>query len=143
MFRVSILLFISFLGCCSPSDQPLRDLLQMQQDAWNAGDIEAYMQGYLNSERLRFVGSGGETRGWQSVLDGYLRGYPDRESMGVLSFDILEIRHLGTGYAMIYGKYTLARINEQLTGLFTLLAEHTENGWRITHDHTSETSNDM
>ena len=140
MFRISMVLFAGFLGACSTSDkdQPLRDLLQMQQDAWNDGDLEAYMQGYLKNDRLRFVGDNGESRGWQFILDGYRHNYPDREAMGVLSFDLREIRHLGAGYAMIFGSYTLERTYDQPTGLFTLIAEHTEHGWRITHDHTSD-----
>ncbi len=111
----------------------------MQQDAWNAGDIETFMQGYLNSDSLRFVGAGGEVRGWQSTLEKYQQGYPDREAMGTLSFELREIQMLGRKHALIFGAYTLERENDQPTGLFTLIAENTEDGWRLIHDHTSAT----
>jgi len=132
-----ILLTGLFVGCSDSPQNELRQILQMQQDAWNAGDIETFMEGYLNSDNLRFVGSGGEVRGWQSTLERYRKAYPDREAMGHLSFDLREIRMLGSRNAMIFGAYTLERQNDQPSGLFTLIAEHTKDGWRIVHDHTS------
>ncbi|MXX97081.1 MAG: nuclear transport factor 2 family protein [Rhodothermaceae bacterium] len=137
LFLGTILLTGLVIGCSATQESDIQNLLQMQQDAWNAGDIETFMQGYLNSDSLRFVGSGGEVRGWQSTLDRYHRAYPDREAMGTLSFDLREIRMLGRRHAMIFGAYTLERDNDQPTGLFTLIAEYTEDGWRIIHDHTS------
>ena len=115
----------------------IRDILLTQQDAWNAGDIQTFMQGYLNSDSLRFVGSSGEIRGWQSTLERYRRAYPDRAAMGKLTFDLRDIRLFGQKYAMIFGRYTLERENDQPTGHFTLIAEYTQDGWRIIHDHTS------
>ncbi len=137
LFFWAILLTGLVIGCSTTQERDIRELLQMQQDAWNAGDIETFMQGYLNSDSLRFVGSGGEVRGWQSTLERYHRAYPDREAIGTLSFDLREIRMLGRRHAMIFGAYTLERENDQPTGLFTLIAEYTEDGWRIIHDHTS------
>ncbi len=136
-FKGAILLAGVLTGCSTTQERDVQQLLNMQQNAWNAGDIESFMQGYLNSDRLRFVGSGGEVRGWQPTLDRYRRSYPDRESMGTLSFDLREIRMLGRQHAMIFGAYTLERVHDEPTGLFTLIAEYTEDGWRIIHDHTS------
>ena len=125
-------------GCTTISqEQEIRNVLQEQQNAWNAGDIKTFMQGYLNSDSLRFVGSGGEVRGWQPTLERYSAAYPDRQSMGVLSFDLREIRMLDSRHAMIFGAYTLERDGDRPSGLFTLIAERTRDGWRIIHDHTS------
>ena len=136
-------LVVSLVGCTTiSSEEEIRDVLQMQQAAWNAGDIETFMQGYLNSDSLRFVGSGGEVRGWQSTLERYYKAYPDQQSMGTLSFELREIRMLGSRHAMIFGAYTLDLDNDQPSGLFTLIARRTEDGWRIIHDHTSANSFD-
>ncbi|MCY4159415.1 MAG: nuclear transport factor 2 family protein [Bacteroidetes bacterium] len=141
MYFLTAILFTGvFSSCTTPPQEELRHILQKQQNAWNAGDIETFMQGYLNSDSLRFVGSGGEVRGWQSTLERYRRTYPDLEAMGHLSFDLREIRMLGSRHAMVFGAYTLERSDDQLSGLFTLIAEHTEDGWRIVHDHTSADS---
>lgn len=134
---VPCLVSIFILNDAMAQKNAIRDLLLTQQDAWNAGDIETFMQGYVNSDSLRFVGSSGEIRGWQSTLERYQRAYPDRATMGALTFNLREIRLLGQKHAMIFGTYTLERENDQPTGHFTLIAEYTIDGWRIIHDHTS------
>lgn len=142
MFRhtVGVLLIASILaGCSNGQEGDIRALLLMQQNAWNAGDLETFMQGYMNSDSIRFVGSHGEIRGWQTTLERYQRGYPTRNEMGTLSFDLHEIRILGREHAMIFGSYTVQRRADRLSGLFTLIAQDTSNGWRIIHDHTSAT----
>ena len=40
------------------------DILYKQQSAWNSGDIDAFMEGYLKSENLIFSGSNGPIYGW-------------------------------------------------------------------------------
>ncbi len=125
------------IGCSYAQENEILDLLLLQQNAWNGGDIDSFMEGYLNSDSLRFIGSGGEVRGWHSTLERYKQNYPTRDAMGTLTFDLHEIRLLGTDHAMIFGGYTLQRLTERSTGLFTLIATNTSNGWRIIHDHTS------
>ncbi len=137
LFLGLILLTSLLMGCASPQEEAIREVLLMQQDAWNAGDIESFMQGYLKSDSLRFAGSSGEIRGWQSTLERYHRVYPDRAAMGTLTFDLREIRVLSDKHAMVFGAYALERENDQPTGLFTLILEYIEGGWRIVHDHTS------
>ena len=75
----------------SPSDESqIRAVLDMQTAAWNRGDIDTFMTGYWNSEQTEFVGASGIARGWQAVLDRYHQHYPDRKSMGTLSFSDLK-----------------------------------------------------
>ena len=49
---------------------------------------------------------------------------------------------MGGRHAFIYGAYTLERATDRPTGLYTLLAQHTIEGWRIVHDHTSQVRTD-
>ena len=35
--------------------QAIKTMLKTQQDCWNNGDIEGFMQGYWNSEKLVFI----------------------------------------------------------------------------------------
>ncbi|MCK7541689.1 MAG: hypothetical protein MZV63_67780 [Marinilabiliales bacterium] len=58
----------------------IRALFQMQQDAWNRGDIDSFMEAYWNSPKLVFTGRDGPTYGWQQVLDSHKRNYPDTAS---------------------------------------------------------------
>jgi ketosteroid isomerase-like protein len=123
-----------------PETGAIRQVLANQMDAWNRGDIPAYMDGYARSDTLRFASGGRVRTGWQAALDAYLAGYPDRAAMGTLSFEDLDVRLLSDSHALVFGRWRLTRDEDEPWGLFTLLMERRPEGWRITHDHTSSGS---
>lgn len=114
-------------------------VLHAQQAAWNRGDLAGFMDGYWHSDSLRFASGGTVRHGWQTTLDGYTRGYPDRNAMGTLAFDSLDVRLLGPDDAYVFGRWALARDTAfaPASGLFTLILRRTPQGWRVVHDHTS------
>lgn len=112
-------------------------VLNMQQEAWNRGDIEAFMNGYWHSEETVFVSSDEVTRGWGKVLDRYQRKYTNRAKMGTLTFSDLEITPLGDDAAVVLGAWKLKRAKDEPHGRFTLIFRRLPEGWRIVHDHTS------
>jgi ketosteroid isomerase-like protein len=113
-------------------------VLTSQQEAWNRGDVDAFLQGYWRSPELTFSGSGGIARGWDGVLVRYKEHYPNREAMGKLEFSALEFRALGSGAALVLGHWHLTRQKGDVGGVFSLVLERFPEGWRIIHDHTSE-----
>jgi len=115
----------------------IRIVLQSQQDAWNRGDIDTFMNGYSRSENTVFVSGDEVTRGWQKVLDRYKKKYSDRAKMGILTFSNLEITPLGADSAVVLGSWQLQRANDLPHGRFTLVFRRLPEGWRIIHDHTS------
>jgi Ketosteroid isomerase homolog len=115
-------------------------VLKMQQDAWNRGDIDAFMDGYSRSDETLFVSADDVTRGWQKVLDRYKKKYADRAEMGTLTFSSLEITPLSNDSAVALGSWKLNRANDQPHGRFTLIFRRFPEGWRIVHDHTSAAS---
>ena len=72
-------------------------------------------------------------RGRQDVLATYERNYPTPEARGKLTFDLLEVRPIGTTGALVLGRYALERA-QPAAGFFTLLVERTAQGIKITHD---------
>ncbi len=126
-------------GCTDPAaeEASIVALLQAQQADWNAGDIEAFMEGYVVSDTLRFVGASGEVLGWNNTLERYHRNYPNRAAMGTLAFDLRDIDLLGDSHAMVFGAYSLERESDNPTGLFTLILVKANGQWRIVHDHTT------
>jgi ketosteroid isomerase-like protein len=126
-------------AAATPSDDPaaIRQVLETQQSAWNRGDIPTFLEGYWKSPELTFSGSSGIVRGYDGVLDRYLKSYPDRQAMGELQFSGLEIRMVGPDAALVLGKWHLKRSNGDVGGVFTLVFERFTVGWRIIHDHTS------
>lgn len=116
----------------------ITDVLNAQQNAWNQGDVDTFLQGYWRSPELTFSGTGGIARGWEGVLIRYKEHYPNRDAMGQLEFSGLETRFLGQDAALVLGHWHLARQRGDVGGVFSLVFERFPEGWRIIHDHTSE-----
>ena len=125
------------LACHADSSEEIRAVMKGQEEAWNRGDIEGFMNGYWRSEQTVFVSGDKITRGWQGVLDRYKAKYSDRDKMGALKFSDLEITTLGPDSAVALGRWQLKRANDQPHGTFTLIFRKTADGWRIIQDHSS------
>ncbi len=110
--------------------------MKEQESAWNMGDINGFMQYYWNNDSLKFIGSKGVTKGWQKTLDNYLKGYPNKESMGILKFTIIETEQLSNESIYVIGKWELEK-QKPVGGHFTLLWKKINNKWVIVCDHTS------
>ena len=104
-------------------------VIEKQEKAWNDGDINAFMQGYLKSENLVFNGSSGPFYGWNSVRDRYLNSYPTKEKMGQLKFKILNISSVSENVAQLLGQFFLYYPDKELSGYFSLIWLKNENGW--------------
>jgi ketosteroid isomerase-like protein len=127
-----------FAGAAEGSDEgQIRQLLLMQTNAWNRGDLDSFMAGYWKSDETAFVSANGITRGWQSVLDRYRKNYPDRKAMGQLTFSGLEVHVLCRDAAFAIGQFELQRENDKPAGIFTLDFRKFPDGWRIIVDHTT------
>jgi ketosteroid isomerase-like protein len=125
----------------SPEDarKAIENVLHAQQDAWNHGDLDAFMAGYWNSPELTFFSGAKEHDGWQAALDRYRAAYasPGHE-MGKLEFSNLKIEMLGPDSAFVRGAWGLTmRDGKTPHGLFTLIFRKFPAGWKIVHDHTS------
>ena len=112
-------------------------VLDEQQSAWNAGDVNGFMKGYWDSPELTFAGSSGIARGRESVLARYRREYPDQAAMGQVNFSNVEVRFLAPDAALVLGQWHLRRASGDIGGVFSLVFQRLPDGWRIVHDHTS------
>jgi len=115
----------------------IKKILFQQQEAWNIGDIDAFMTAYWNSEELQFGGANGITKGWKKTLDNYKRGYPDQASMGKLSFVIKDMTRHSKSVVSLTGSWELERENDRPGGHFLLIWRKIKGEWKIVVDHTS------
>ena len=115
----------------------MRSVIEAQQAAWNRGDIPAFMDGYLESETLRFASGGTVVRGWRETLERYKLRYDTPGKMGELEFSELEIERLGPDAGVIHGRWQLRRDGDDPSGLFTLITRRTQDGWKIVSDTTT------
>ena len=136
-------LLISSLNNYSQNKIPVKDslsimkVMSLQQDAWNKGDIDSFMQGYLQSDELVFSGKSGPVYGWENTKKRYYSSYPNTKIMGKLNFTIKKIRSLSSNSAYLIGEYYLKRSGEDSNGHFTLLWKKIDSNWLIVSDHTS------
>jgi L-asparaginase / beta-aspartyl-peptidase len=130
-------------GCATASSESGRPrilaVLAAQADAWNAGDLDAFLTGYWNSDRTVFAGGGTVHRGFQAMAERYRTTYATREKMGRLSFSNLVFEQLEEDRAVVTGSWELeiAGAEKRPGGVFTLLWRRFADGWKIVHDHTS------
>lgn len=141
--RGALLLLLALAGCAAAPPAAdgeaaqIRAVLAGQAAAWNRGDIDGFMQGYWNSEQLRFASGDSVTYGWAAANQRYHAHYPDRAAMGVLEFSDLDVELLAPDAAIVFGRWALQREHDRPHGLFTLVLRKTVDGWKISRDHTS------
>ncbi len=115
----------------------IRKVMDDQTVAWNNGDIDGFMAGYWNSDKLVFISGDNVTRGWRPTLERYKKNYDSRAKMGVLAFADLEVNVLSKDAAIVLGSWALKRPKDDPHGKFTLTFRKFKQGWRIVMDHTS------
>ena len=127
------------LKTASQQELDVIKVLLKQESAWNRGDIDSFAEGYKNSPDTLFINNQIQ-RGFAGLLAAYHRDYPTREAMGQLTFSELEVHSIDEKVAACVGKYKLERSKKNggnAEGLFSMVFEKTESGWRIVVDHTT------
>lgn len=125
----------------------VQEILRQQATAWSQGDLDAFCSVYADD--CLFLSPNGVTRGRQAVLDRYRSRYPDRQAMGALTLEPLEIRpHAGTEFSLlgdavpgrvhtvtVAARWTLARDGgEPTTGVTLLVLRARGDRWEIVQD---------
>ena len=135
IFLMPVFSTVSFAQ--SKDEIAIKNLMQTQENAWNNGQLENFMQAYWKTDSLMFIGKSGITYGWQKTLNNYKKGYPDTTVMGKLTFTLIQIKPLAVDHYFIVGKWHLQRSIGNLEGHFTLLFKKINGEWVIVADHSS------
>jgi len=137
LILITTLLFVSCNQPSSDTEKVITDLLFEQQTAWNEGDIKSFMNAYWVSDSLKFIGAKGITYGYNQTYEGYQKRYPDKATMGKLTFEILDMSKLSENAVHMVGKWDLTREMGNIGGHFTLVWRKLNGEWLIVSDHTS------
>jgi len=154
MQTVKLLLLLLLLAAPAWSQNPASERvktevtrsLQDGVEAWNAGDLDRFMTGYVRTNELTFTAGGRVVRGYDALQQRYQTTYGNsKASMGQLRFEKIEVWELGPNFALALGEWILllppkapnSGLGEQVRGIFSLVLERTGDGWKILHDHTS------
>jgi len=112
--------------------------MDAQQAAWNAGNIDAFMQGYHQQPDVVFTSGGKIRKGWQATLTAYQKRYIEGDAeMGTLAFSAVEVQGLGPGAAVVLGRWELTETPQAGHGVFSLVFTEVDDRWAIFHDHSS------
>ena len=137
IFLSVALLFSAWIHAQSKDALLIRAAMDEQVNAWNAGDIDRFMNTYWHDDSLMFIGKSGVTYGWENTLKNYKKGYPDTAAMGKLDFQLLSVKRLSAIYFSVVGKWHLKRSVGDVAGAFTLLFRKVKGRWVIISDHSS------
>jgi ketosteroid isomerase-like protein len=114
-------------------------VLLAQEAAWNKGDLGSFVSSYKDAPDTLFI-THQVSRGYAGLVEEYKREYSSRAAMGTLAFTELEVRTLDENFAVVIGKYHLDRNKKEggpADGIFSLVFEKTDKGWKIVVDHTT------
>jgi beta-aspartyl-peptidase (threonine type) len=149
-FSVSLATAFCALALVAPAaraadeEKAVRGVLDAQAVAWNKGDLDGFMAGYWNDDKLTFISGGDITFGWKKTKERYEKRYKaDGKEMGQLTFSDLHTELLAPDTAMVRGKFELLLAKEKdekkktPRGRFTLIVKKFPDGWKVVHDHTS------
>lgn len=132
-------------GAQSADEAQIRAAIQQQVEAWNRGDIPAFMHSYEKSPETTFIGTN-IGKGFDRIVERYRKAYANPEQMGKLTFSDLEVRLLPgtcgkTEFAVVTGRFHLDRAQKgeakKDDGIFSLVWRKGAGGWKIVLDHTS------
>ena len=139
LLSVVLCIFLPFALPAQSREGTQMKTLLAQERAWNRGDMAGFTTGYKNSPDTLFLGSD-LARGYDQMVARYAKNYPDRATMGKLTFSELEPHMLDERFAIVTGQFALERAKKNggnANGIFSLVLEKTEAGWKIVLDHTS------
>lgn len=137
-FLFCLLLLTALAG--AQETHPAWQALTEQDQAWNRGDLDTFLEGYVKTDDLSMTSGGEITRGYPAVRQYYVEHYgSDKSTMGQLSSELVQLTPLGDDHLMVVCKWRLERAGRPTVGgVYTLVLARTPSGWKILHDHTSE-----
>ncbi|WP_400073085.1 YybH family protein [Zobellia russellii] len=112
----------------------IKNILHNQEKAWSDQDLEGFMEGYWKSEDLTYYSGGRITKGWQTTLDNYKKGYPTQAEIGTLNFKIDQISKITEDSYYVMGQYFLVRDVGDANGTFMIIFKRINGEWKIIAD---------
>jgi len=118
-------------------EKEIYDQMMKMLDAWNRHDLDAYLDGFLHSDDIVLVVDGETIRGWDLLSKAFHSGYPNREEMGTVFFDRVQVQMLGPDLGFVLIWYSIAFPKKKQFGTDTIIVKKITEGWREMISHTS------
>lgn len=115
------------------------DMLHSQTESWNAGSLDSFMsKGYWKSDSLQFITRKGIKLGYEKVLNGYKKSYPNKAAMGQLEFNDIKVLSLDDKKSIyqVFGHWDVRKDEKSTGGFFSLIIKNINGEPKIVIDHT-------
>jgi ketosteroid isomerase-like protein len=118
-----------------PKETAIISAMKNSENDWNKGDLDSFMKMYTSSSTMMMPAG---PVGLNAIRDLYEKKYFNgKMPKQNLHYDDLKVTLLGTNYALLTGKFILSGNNlPERSGRYSLVMIHTEDGWKILHDHS-------
>ena len=113
-------------------------LMRTEEEVWNRGDIDAYVNLYApgDSTRMIYNGGAGITRGKDSILAFYKKYWP-KEKMGTLTLQHDGIEKISKQFYYVSGFFNVSYPSgKAVKGRFSGLIKKIKGKWYLYTDHS-------
>ena len=136
-------ILISINTVVSAQSKDVKDiiaLMRTEEEVWNRGDIDAYVNLYApgDSTRMIYFGGSGVTRGKDSILAFYKK-YWSKEKMGHLTLQHDGIEKISNEYYYVSGFFNVSYPSgKEVKGRFSGLVKKIKGKWYLYTDHSGQ-----
>jgi uncharacterized protein (TIGR02246 family) len=118
-------------------EENIRARFEEGTEAWNRGDLDAYLAGYWDSDKTRWIIRGMLIRGVDAIRATYKSLFDSPEKMGKFEVRDLEIDVLTDRDALVVGQWSHTAGQMARHGVFTVRMKKIQGEWIVVTDHTS------
>ena len=119
----------------SKTVKAILQVMRLEEDYWNKGDIEGYVSLYDPSDSTRMLLSNRMIYGKDSILAFYKKYWP-KEKMGQLTLEADGIEKLSKRFCYVSGFFHVKFPDRTINGRFSGLMRKVKGKWLLYTDHS-------
>jgi ketosteroid isomerase-like protein len=125
-----------FVFAQSEDEKKIREVMRLELETWNSGDIDGYVELYAPVDSVRMLYTGGAVYGKANILAFYKKYWP-KEKMGQLSFTDVKLELLSPEYYYTSGHFHVKqKEGKEIKGRFSGLMKKINGKWYLYTDHS-------
>lgn len=131
-----LLIFSNSIFAQSKDQQAILDVMREEEETWNRGDIEGYVDLYAPLDSTRMILSKGVAAGKANILAFYKKYWP-KEKMGTLKLESESIEILSKEFAYVTGYFHVSYPDgKTVNGRYSGLMIKIKGRWYLYTDHS-------
>lgn len=120
------------------AEKGIIDFMRTEENIWNAGDLEGYVNLYTPDDSCRMLTKTGAVKGRKDILEHYKKYFWPKEKMGqlVLEHDLIE-KETDDVYYVTGFFHVSFNDGKKIDGRFSTIMKKINGKWYIFSDHSS------